>query len=113
MYRIFILLLISSITLSVEASDKKEIGFKLNVTVKGFFSPEVTSATVKSVTPGSLAESLGVKAGEKLIAIANCKIPGCPAGKAKGYISQDIGTEVSFEFSSQAGKTYSVTIPLQ
>ncbi|WP_334038733.1 PDZ domain-containing protein [Alteromonas macleodii] len=112
MCRLLILSLVTLLTLQAEAAEKKETGFKLNVTVKGFFAPEVTSATVQSVEPNSLAESLGVETGDKLISIMGCKIPGCPASQAKSYISQKVGTRVSFEFVSTSGKNYKISIPL-
>ena len=113
MFRLLILVIVAGYCMTGNAADKKELGFKLDVTVKGFFSPEVTTATVKSVTPDSLAETLGVRAGDRLISIVDCKIPGCPASVAKDYISQDIGTKVTFEFISEAGTNYTIAIPLQ
>ena len=113
MYRLLLLLFIASFAIHAEAANKKDTGFKLDVTIEGFFAPEVTTATVKSVTPESLAETLGVQAGDKLVAIVDCKIPGCPASIAKDYISQDVGTEVTFEFISDTGKNYTVSIPLK
>ncbi len=112
MYRLFIILFISLLSHTVIAAEKRDTGFKLDVTVKGFFSPEVTSAVVKSVSHGSVAESKGVKVGDKLLAIADCKIPGCPANIAKDHISQAKGTLVNFLFSPQNGEIYMVTIPL-
>lgn len=107
MFLFFILLSNASL-----AAEKRDTGFKLDVIVKGFFSPEVKQATVKSVRSGSIAESKGVKVGDQLLAVAGCEIPSCPASIAKEYISQPIGTIVNFQFKQPNGKSYSVDIEL-
>lgn len=94
------------------AAEKRDLGFKLDVVVQGFFSPEVKQATVKSVRGGTLAESEGVKAGDQLLAINGCEIPSCPASTAKAHISQPIGTMVNFQFKQENGQQYSVDIQL-
>ena len=112
MFRYMFLLFFILFTNVSLATEKRDTGFKLDVIVKGFFSPEVKQATVKSVRSGSIAESKGVKVGDQLMAISGCAIPSCPASTAKDFISQPVGTIVNFQFKQPNGESYSVDIQL-
>mgnify|MGYP001953183165 CR=1 FL=1 len=50
----------------------------MDVSVSGFFSPEVKSAEVTSLEANSNAEKAGIAVGDQLVAVQDCKIPGCP-----------------------------------
>ena len=112
MYKYWFLLFLVLFVNVGSAAEKRDTGFKLDVIVKGFFSPEVKQATVKSVRSGSIAEAEGVKVGDQLLAINRCQIPGCPARIAKEHISQPKGAIVNFQFKQPNGKSYSVDIQL-
>lgn len=103
------LIFFSAIT---EASEKAKTGFKLTVKVSGFFSPEVTMATVKSVEESSEAESQGVEVGDQLLSIDGCSIPGCPASQAKQSLSQPAGQKVKFVFRKSNGTEYPAEVIL-
>jgi len=79
-----VIILLCLISVSTYATEKGNKGFKISAIIVGFFNSEVESAKVKSVEPDSEASSLGVKKGDKIIAIQGCKIPGCPADEIYG-----------------------------
>ena len=97
-------------TLSEEQGDK---GFKMDVNVSGFFSPEVTKATISSIVEGSSAEKEGIKVGDDVVAIDGCKIPGCSASTAKSSLQKKVGENVTLSMLKPNGKTYEATITLQ
>jgi C-terminal processing protease CtpA/Prc len=95
------------------AAEKGHTGMTLEVAVSGFFSPEISSAEVKAVESGSPADMQGVKVGDMLIEIEGCLIPGCPANKAKKYMSQSAGAIVALRLHKQNGEDYSANIELK
>ena len=108
---ITILLILFSInSFATETGDK---GFKLDVSVSGFFSPEVTKAVIKSVVKGSSAEQEGIQVGQEVVAIDGCKIPGCPASKAKKALQKQVGENVVLSMLKPTGEAYEATIILQ
>lgn len=68
-----------------------KIGIAAGVSVDGFFSPEITEFKIDEVHSGSPAEKAGVKVGQLVIELDGCKIPGCPADKAKKIMSKEAG----------------------
>lgn len=79
------LILITLITLgqSVPAA-AFEAGIGVTAETTGFpFSPKLKSLTIVEIKSGLPAEQAGVRVGDRIIAINDCKIPGCPAKEAK------------------------------
>lgn len=70
---------------------KGSIGLGAEVSVDGFFSPEVVSFKVNSVEANSAAAKAGIKVGQQVLAIDGCQIPGCPASKAKKLMNRNAG----------------------
>jgi C-terminal processing protease CtpA/Prc len=68
-----------------------KIGIAAGVSVDGFFNPEITEFKIDEVHSGSPAEKAGIKAGQLVIELDGCKIPGCPAGKAKKLMDKKTG----------------------
>lgn len=95
------------------ASEKGYTGFTLEVGVNGFFSPELVSADVKKIDADSPAEKAGIQVGDKLIAIADCKIPGCPAKKGKKLISKQKGQKLPLTLQRDDGTIYSVNLVVE
>jgi len=86
-----LILIISISSFSLHAKEKGRIGFSIDVSVSGFFSPELTSVNIKDVTKGSPADLAGIKKGQKILSIDGCGIPSCPADKAKKLMSRKSG----------------------
>jgi C-terminal processing protease CtpA/Prc len=110
---VIICLSILSLIGVAHAENEGKRGFVLNVEVSGFFSPEVKSAEVKSLVTYSNAEKAGIKVGDELIAVHECKIPGCPAKKAKKLMTKNAGEIVSLSFRRTDGTNYSVELVLE
>lgn len=68
-----------------------KIGIVAGVSVDGFFSPEITEFKIDNVQSGSPAEKAGIKVGQLVIELDGCKIPGCPADKAKKLMAKETG----------------------
>ncbi|BFM09980.1 hypothetical protein R50072_01330 [Simiduia litorea] len=104
------LAIVSSYTIAAEHGEK---GFKMDVNVSGFFSPEVTKATIISVVKNSSAEKSGIVVGDDVIAIDGCEIPGCSASKAKKSLQKNAGEIVVLTMKNPEGKTYLASVTLQ
>jgi len=111
--RIIITMLLIITCLYSYANEYGEKGFKMDVTVAGFFSPEVEKATIKSVVKNSSAEKAGIKVGQELIAIDGCIIPGCAASEAKKMLQKEAGETVLLTILKPDGKTYDAIVLLQ
>ena len=72
-------------------AESGSIGFSLAVSVDGVFSPKVSRAEIKQVNAGSPAESAGLRPGDLITQIDDCKVPGCPGGKAKALLAKEAG----------------------
>ncbi len=95
---------------SVFAEEKGYTGFTLEVGVSGFFSPELVNADVIKIDPDSPADKSGIKVGDKLIAIEDCKIPGCGAQEGKKLISKLKGQLLPLTLQRADGSEYSVSL---
>lgn len=72
-----------------------EAGMGVDVETAGFFlNPKLQKVTVVAIKAGLPAESAGVVVGDRILAINDCKIPGCPAKKAK-TMTQSAPVEVT------------------
>jgi len=76
------------------------IGFTADVSVSGVVKPELLSMTVKAVNSGSAADKAGLKAGDEIIAIDDCAIPGCPVHKAQQLMKKKAGEKVALLIKS-------------
>jgi len=79
----FLVFLVLTVSFNALAEDEGKIGFTGKIGVDGFFSPEITSFIVEEVKSNSPAEKAGILAGQTILSIDGCKIPGCSANKAK------------------------------
>ena len=113
MRTIYLLLLILVTTSSLAEGNIGERGFVMEVSVSGFFSPDVESATVVSVEENSSAEQQGIKVDDKLVSVFDCKIPGCPAKKAKGLMEKKPGETITLTFEKPDGNQYTANVVLK
>jgi C-terminal processing protease CtpA/Prc len=111
--RVLIAILLTMFSFHTFSEEQGEKGFKMDVNVSGFFSPEVTKATIKSVVQGSSAEKEGVKVGDDVVAIDGCKIPGCSASIAKESLQKSVGEVVILSMLKPNGDTYEANVTLQ
>jgi C-terminal processing protease CtpA/Prc len=88
-------------------------GFVLDVAVSGFFSPDVKSAKVISLELHSNAEKAGIEIGDELVAVYDCKIPGCVASKAKELMTKKTGEIIFLSFRRNDQSMYSVKLVLE
>jgi len=84
-------IILISLFLSFGAFAEGKIGIAAGVSVDGFFSPEITEFKIDKVHSGSPAEKAGVKVGQLVLELDGCKIPGCPADKAKKIMDKKTG----------------------
>lgn len=103
------LTLLSNFSFAVEGKR----GFVMDVAVGGFFSPEIKSAKVISLESGSNAEKAGIKIGDELVSVYECKIPGCPAKEAKKMMTKEQGETLSLVFRREDNSVYNVELVLQ
>ncbi|MFD2165885.1 PDZ domain-containing protein [Thalassotalea euphylliae] len=111
--RSIVILWFTIIAFSVFADSQGEKGFKMDVSVSGFFSPEVTKATIKSVVKDSSAEKQGIEIGHEVVAIDGCKIPGCSASIAKEALQKNVGEVVILSMLKPNGEAYQAEVILQ
>ena len=111
--RVLITILLTMFSFYTFAEEQGEKGFKMDVNVSGFFSPEVTKATIKSVVQGSSTEKEGLNVGDDVVAIDGCKIPGCSASTAKSSLQKKVGDNVVLSMLKPNGETYEANITLQ
>jgi C-terminal processing protease CtpA/Prc len=95
------------------AEDKGFSGLTLEVSVSGFFSPELSDIKVKEIAPNSPAKEAGIKVGDKLVTIDGCEIPGCPAYEGKKLMSKPAGQELPLSLERADGSKYSVSLLLE
>jgi C-terminal processing protease CtpA/Prc len=86
-----LILVIFMFSTSTYAEEKGRLGFSVEVAVEGFFSPKLSKVVVKEVFENSPAAMAGIIAGQEILSIDGCEIPGCPAGKAKKLMKRNSG----------------------
>lgn len=111
--KVIIAIFLTAVTFTSFGYSQGEKGFKMAVNVSGFFSPEVTKATIKSVIENSSAEQQGVEIGHEVVAIDGCKIPGCSASIAKKSLQKNVGEIVILSMLKPNGETYEANVTLQ
>ncbi|MBD3668969.1 MAG: PDZ domain-containing protein [Kangiella sp.] len=95
---------------TVLAEEKGSIGFSAKVGVDGFFNPEITSFEIEEVHVDSPAEKAGLNAGDQVIAIGDCVIPGCDTDDAQDYMDKKAGEELKLKVITQDGQEKEVVI---
>jgi C-terminal processing protease CtpA/Prc len=95
------------------AAEKGKRGFITRWEIVGFFSPEIKSAKIKSVEPNSNAEKIGIKVGDRLIAINDCLIPGCSTSDAKKLTNKEAGEVLFLSLIHEDDTEYSVELILE
>lgn len=108
-----IVALLVIMSLWAHAGETGEKGFKADVSISGFFSPEVKSAIINSVVKNSSAEEQGIKVGHEIVAIDGCEIPGCPASVAKKALQKSVGETVVLTMLKPDGDVYEANVTLQ
>lgn len=108
---LFVVLLVMST--AVFASEKGSIGFSAEVSVSGFFSPELSEVKVKEVFANSPAELAGVVVGDKILAIDGCNIPGCSATKGKKLMAKAPGEKLPLLVEKADGSQISIIIDVR
>lgn len=86
------------------------LGLVGDVSVSGMFSPEVQEFKIKQVHPGSLAEKAGLLAGQRIVSIDDCKIPGCPPEKARELMKKSAGETLQLQIANPDGQERQVKI---
>lgn len=83
-------------------------GFGMTTSVSLFMN--ITSMAVNNLQPDSEAERAGVRNGQKVTAIAGCRIPGCGAREARKLFDVALGETVVFAFEREDGSTFEVPL---
>jgi C-terminal processing protease CtpA/Prc len=103
---------ISIISLSVLAGDHIKFGIAADVETDGFFNPTLSSYTVQKVRANSPAEKAGIVAGQKVISIESCEIPGCLASEAKKLMRKESGAIINLLLENPDGSKIPVKVTL-
>jgi len=88
------------------------IGFSLAVSTNGFFSPTIEQAKITAVKPSSPAEAAGLRAGDLITRLEDCKIPGCPGGTAKSLMDKEAGQTLRMTIQREGQAEREVVITL-
>ncbi|AOE50907.1 PDZ domain-containing protein [Kangiella sediminilitoris] len=114
MKKIIIVLFAVAATMSSSAllaeEEKGSLGFSGNVGVDGIFNPEISSFEVDGVVEGSAAEAAGLKKGQKVVAIEDCRIPGCDTDDAQELMEVAPGEELILTVQDEAGEEKQIVI---
>lgn len=71
------LLFVSLLAISTTCKAEDDpLGFDADVSVSGFFSPEIKNISIMKVYENSFAEKAGLKKGDIIIELDGCAIPG-------------------------------------
>lgn len=92
------------------AKEKGAIGFSGDVAVDGFFNPEIASFKVKEVYADSPAEKAGLVAGDEVLAIDDCEIPGCDTDDAQELMEKSPGEELRLKVKTKEGEEKDIVI---
>ncbi|MEN0035484.1 MAG: PDZ domain-containing protein [Cellvibrio sp.] len=92
------------------ASDAGDFGVEVDVSTAGLFPPKLESAVVATVAPGSSAAEAGVMPGDKIVAIDDCKVPGCSAWTARDKMKKKPGESAEFEIIDSKGESRTIRL---
>ncbi|MBC3765214.1 PDZ domain-containing protein [Neptunicella marina] len=107
------IVLFTLLTFTVIAPAQAEIGLKASISTKGLFNAELTEFIIEAVTEGSPAQKAGLKAGDIVIAIADCKIPGCDASDAKKLMKRKAGEILPLTIKKEDGTEQVIAIHVE
>ncbi|MCE9687394.1 PDZ domain-containing protein [Shewanella sp. AS16] len=105
-----LIVLISVTSFGVLAKEPIKIGILGDIETEGFFSSTLTSFSIQEVTPNSPAEKAGIIAGQKIIAIENCHIPGCASSEAKKLMKKESGETLNLLLENKDGSHVPVKV---
>ncbi len=94
------------------AGDRIKMGITGDVSVEGFFSREIMRYELTKIRPNSPAEKAGLQVGDKLIAIGDCVIPGCPASEAREIMDKGAGESIVLLVEDKHGEQRTVEVLL-
>lgn len=97
----------------LSVAEKGAFGFELTIATKGMFSPKLERVVVASVSEGSAAEKAGIVAGDLLVAIEDCEVPGCRVSKARKLMDKQVGESATFKVVKEDGSDGLVTLVAQ
>lgn len=86
------------------------IGFNLQISIAGVFSPKVLKAVVGEVLPDSQAKAAGLLAGDELIQVDGLEVPGNAARVLEPHLEFVPGTSKRLVLKRADGSTYEVTL---
>jgi S1-C subfamily serine protease len=89
------------------------LGFDADVSVSGFFNPEIKRIDILKVFENSAAEKAGLKKGDKVIELDGCAIPGCDADTAKISFEKTTGDTLNLLVEHSDGSKNLISITLQ
>lgn len=104
-----IVIAFSSTQLSAEEK-KGSLGFSGDVGVDGIFNPEISSFTIDGVVEGSAAEAAGLEKGQQVVAIEDCRIPGCDTDDAQELMKVAPGEELALTVLDENGGEIRIVI---
>lgn len=70
---------------------KGHLGFAIEATTSGLFSPTLTRVAVKSVRPGSAAAAAGLLTGDVVLEVDGHAVPGAPAREMAARLNLQSG----------------------
>lgn len=95
---------------SAAAAQSKPLGFSLQVSTEGLFSPKVVKAVVGQVQDGSQAKAAGLTMGDELIRVEGIDVPGNQAFTLKPHMEFVPGKPKRMTFKRADGSRYEVTL---
>lgn len=101
--------LLAAASLSASAQSKP-LGFSLQVSTDGIFSPKVVKAVVGQVQEDSQAKAAGLSVGDELIRIEGVEVPGNGAYALKPHMEFVPGKPKRLVFKRADGATYEATL---
>lgn len=103
MNKSLVLIMFIFLSCSAFAGNKGKLGFSGAVKAEGIFKPEISEFKVEEVLEDSPAHAAGLLAGQLIVEIDGCKIPGCPAKKAKSIMEIEVGEKLLLLVKNEDG----------
>ena len=101
--------LLTSFSARADDPPKPFYGFQ-GIEVSVSWTLDVESAVIKGVVPDTPAAKAGVRAGDRIIEIEGCAIPGCGSRKAKKLMTKPMGETLHLKLEHADGTAYSVAL---
>ncbi|WP_147302680.1 PDZ domain-containing protein [Thalassotalea euphylliae] len=110
--KLIITLILLPIVHTSFASERIKMGVTWSYSASGFFDPKVNELVAKEIVANSPADKAGLKVGDKVKSIEGCQIPGCPATKAKSYLTSKSLNQLKLMVETQQGTAKTVIVSL-